>query len=40
MLGGEYKNAPRWKSGEDVFNWWLEENKHNVEGQMSLFDEE
>ena len=28
-----------WKSGEDVFLWWVEEYKHNVKGQMSLFEE-
>lgn len=29
---------PLWKTGEDVFNWWIEEYKHNVKGQMSLED--
>ncbi len=27
-----------WKSGEDVFNWWTEEYKHNCKGQMTIFD--
>lgn len=27
-----------WESGEDVFNWWIEEGKHNVKGQISMFD--
>lgn len=27
-----------WADGESVFNWWIEENKYNVKGQMSLFD--
>lgn len=29
-----------WKTGEEMFNWWIEENKHNVKGQLSLFDNE
>jgi phosphoadenosine phosphosulfate reductase len=29
-----------WADGESVFNWWIEENKYNVKGQMSLFDDE
>lgn len=28
-----------WKNGEEMFQWWIEENKHNVKGQMSLFDD-
>lgn len=27
-----------WKNGDDVFNWWVEEYKYNVKGQMSLSD--
>lgn len=27
-----------WKSGEDVFRWWMEDK--NIEGQMSLEDME
>lgn len=27
-----------WKDGEDVFNWYVEEYKHNVKGQMSIAD--
>ena len=27
-----------WKNGEDVFEWWMEEYKHNVKGQMNIFD--
>ena len=26
------------KTGEEVFNWWIEEYKHNVKGQISLFE--
>ena len=28
-----------WKTGEEMFNWWIEEDKHNVRGQISLFDQ-
>lgn len=27
-----------WKNGEEVFNWWVGEFKHNVDGQLNLFD--
>ena len=27
-----------WKNGQDVFDWWIEEYKHNVKGQMTLDD--
>lgn len=27
-----------WTDGEAVFNWWIEEYKHNVKGQMSIDD--
>lgn len=26
------------ETGEEVFEWWIEEYKHNVKGQMSIFD--
>ena len=28
----------QWKDGESIFNWWIEEYKHNVKGQMSIDD--
>ena len=28
-----------WITGQEVFDWWIEENKHNVKGQISLFDD-
>ena len=28
-----------WKSGQEVFDWWIGENKHNVEGQINLFEQ-
>jgi hypothetical protein len=27
-----------WKSGQDMFDWWVEENKHNVKGQINLWE--
>lgn len=30
------KKPTKWKSGEDVFRWWMEDN--NVDGQMSISD--
>lgn len=27
-----------WKSGQDMFDWWAEENKHNVKGQINLWE--
>lgn len=27
-----------WNNGRDVFDWWMEEYKHNVKGQMTLDD--
>ena len=28
-----------WETGEDMFYWWIEEGKHTVKGQLSLFDD-
>lgn len=28
-----------WENGEEVFRWWIEQDKHEVRGQYSLFDE-
>ena len=25
-----------WKTGNEVFDWWIEEHKHNVKGQMTI----
>ena len=25
-----------WETGEDVFNWWIEEYKRNVKGQITI----
>lgn len=27
-----------WNSGEELFNWWIEEGKHSVKGQLSFID--
>ena len=29
-----------WETGEEMFDWWIEEGKHNCKGQISMFDEE
>lgn len=34
--GKKYKHV--WESGEEVFNWWIEDD--NVAGQISMFDKE
>lgn len=26
----------RWKTGQDVFNWWIGEGEVNVHGQISI----
>lgn len=33
------KPVDMWKTGEDVFNWWIEEYKRVPKGQMNMFDE-
>jgi phosphoadenosine phosphosulfate reductase len=35
---GKYDATGKWKDAESVFNWWIEENKYNVKGQISLFE--
>ena len=32
------KYGNQWESGEAVFNWWIEEYKHNTKGQMKISD--
>lgn len=32
------ENRQGWENGTEVFNWWTEEYKHNVKGQMDIFD--
>lgn len=39
MLENYTKKDAEWKSGEDVFEWWMEEYKKIPKGQMSLFNE-
>lgn len=37
VLKGKWtKQPPQWKTGGEVFLWWMEDK--NVEGQMSIFD--
>ena len=42
MLKENRKKDPtkygNWQCGEDVFNWWIEEYKHNTKGQMTIQD--
>lgn len=38
MLIRNPKAQGEWKTGEDVYKWWIEENKHITQGQMSLSD--
>ena len=34
------ENKQAWENGEEVFNWWIQEYKHNVKGQLSFDFEE
>lgn len=34
-----YRNE-KWMTGEDVFKWWIEADTEQVQGQMSMFQEE
>lgn len=27
-----------WNTGQEVFDWWIEESKHNIKGQMTMED--
>lgn len=27
-----------WKTGEDVFNWWIEKDRHETKGQITIND--
>jgi phosphoadenosine phosphosulfate reductase len=40
MLAARRKKGKKceWKTGQEVFDWWMEEGKHNIKGQMCLFD--
>ena len=33
-----YDGKETWKTGEDVFWWWIEAGKHEVKGQINIFD--
>lgn len=35
-----YDRPVKWKNGEEVFDWWMEESKHNCKGQIDLDFEE
>jgi len=36
----EGKNDNSWTTGEEVFDWWMEKNKHECKGQYNIFDED
>lgn len=39
-FGGRGRNAKlRWKTGEDMFRWWMEQNKPTNEDQFTLFED-
>lgn len=29
-------NRSGWENGEEVYNWWIQEYKHNVKGQITI----
>ena len=29
----------KWRTGEEVFNWWIENERDQIDGQLSLFGE-
>lgn len=31
-------NKMGWETGEDVYNWWIQEYKHTVKGQITIDD--
>lgn len=36
LRGEEVKDFQKWKDGEAVYRWWIEEDKYNVKGQLSF----
>jgi len=42
MIEQRKKNGKEvlWGNGKEVFDWWIEEEKHNCKGQYNLFDED
>lgn len=34
------RKESNWKTGEDVFRWWMEEDSKNVKGQLNFEFEE
>lgn len=35
---GEKGKKCEWKTGHEVFDWWMEDYKHNVKGQINLWE--
>lgn len=39
LIRREEKGLPKkWKDAQDVFDWWIEKDKHELKGQMSIND--
>lgn len=36
-IWGERGKPSQWKTGEDMFYWWIEQGKYEVKGQISIF---
>ena len=36
--GWRGRKDSKWNTGEEVFNWWIENESKEIEGQLSLFD--
>lgn len=36
--GSSFDERSKWATGEECFDWWIEKYKHEVEGQMNIFD--
>lgn len=39
-INAEGRKRFGWNTGKDVFDWWIEKDKHEIKGQMSIFDYE
>lgn len=36
---GKDDSGTAWETPQGLFDWWIQENMHNVKGQLSLFDD-
>ena len=39
-MNAEGRRRFGWNTGKDVYDWWIEKYKHEIKGQMSIFDYE